>query len=74
MSKRSRAKNRARKRRQQFASSDPNVIIHIDSISATLMKMPQYNGYQCRGGIHGDTKYNRRKIKAETRRILYEDY
>lgn len=73
MSKRSRAKSRARKRRQKFASSDPNIIIHIDSISATLMQMPHYNGYQCRAGVHGDTKYNRRKMKAETHRLIYED-
>jgi hypothetical protein len=74
MSKKSRAKNRARKRRQMFASDDPNVIMHIDSVRATLMNMPRYDGYVCRGGVHGDTSYNRRKVKSETRRLIREEY
>lgn len=69
MSKRSK-----RRRHMRFASSDPNVILHIDAIDVTRMRMPKYDGFACRGGVHGDTSYNRRKFKQETLRIIREDY
>lgn len=47
-------------------------IMHIDSVAATMIHKPLYNGWVCKGGIHGDTKYNRRSNKAETRRIIEE--
>lgn len=47
-------------------------VFHMDAVDATRAKMPRYDGFVCRGGVHGDTRYNRRKFKAETRRIVEE--
>lgn len=51
--------------------------IYIGTISAMdIYKMQKPRSYEvitCRGGVHGDTKYNRRKTKAETRRIIEDD-
>ena len=33
---------------------------------------PKYNAWVCRGGVHGDTSYNRRRAKTELRRIINE--
>lgn len=50
-----------------------NSVFHMNSTEATLAKMPYIDGYVCRGGIHGDVKYNRRKSKDELRRMLDEE-
>lgn len=54
-----------------------NKPIYVGTISSyDLFKMSKPRSYEvvtCRGGIHGDTKYNRRKTKAETRRIIEND-
>lgn len=54
-----------------------NKPIHVGTISSyDLFKMQKPRSYEvvtCRGGVHGDTKYNRRKMKAETRRIIEDD-
>lgn len=34
---------------------------------------PKYNAYAIGHGAHGDTKYNRRKNKAETEFLIRED-
>lgn len=34
--------------------------------------MPKYNAFVCRGGIHGDTKYNRSKEKKNFYRFMKE--
>lgn len=48
-------------------------VMHVGSVEATLMGKPYIDGYVCRGGVHGDTKYNRRKEKRALRRILDEN-
>lgn len=65
-------KSKARRRAKQFAPTTKDGVIHISSIDATLMHKPLYNGFACRGGVHGDTSYNRRKFKQETRRLIAE--
>lgn len=50
-----------------------NVVFHMSSEEATLAKMPYIDGYVCRGGVHGDVKYNRRKEKRDFKRLLAEE-
>ena len=50
----------------------PIKVGYISAEQNTLNKMPQYNGFKCGHGPHGDTKYNRRKNKEHLRRILDE--
>ena len=45
----------------------------MDSKEATLSKMERFNPYQTGHGVHGDTKFNRRKIKDETRKIIDDE-
>lgn len=52
---------------------DGDRIIIMTALEATRAARPKYDGFVCRGGIHGDTSYNRRKFKAETRRILRDE-
>lgn len=65
-------KSKERKRRQKFQGEGPMGVIHISALDATRMARPKYDGFVCRGGVHGDTKYNRRSFKAQTRRIIDE--
>jgi hypothetical protein len=48
-------------------------IIVMDSLEATRARMPRYDGFAIRGGVHGDTEYNRRKEKRDFRRQLDEE-
>ena len=34
--------------------------------------MPKYNAFVCKGGVHGDVKYNRSKERKNFFRILKE--
>lgn len=34
---------------------------------------PKYNGFICRGGAHGDKKYNRRKEKDRWKKDLLDE-
>lgn len=52
---------------------EPLTVMHVDSITNTLRHMPKYNGHAIGHGVHGDVKYNRRKTKEETRRIIEEE-
>lgn len=45
----------------------------ISAIDVTRARMPRHDGWVCRGGPHGDTAYNRRREKAELKRILSEE-
>ena len=47
-----------------------NKFVVLDSIEATKMKMPKYNGYAGGYGPHGHKGYNR---KAENRRWKKEE-
>ena len=51
--------------------------LHIGVISyGDIYRMAKPRSYQIvtgRGGVHGDTKYNRRKAKAEARRIIDDE-
>lgn len=48
------------------------IIKVLSSYEATRRKMKKYYP-ACRCGVHGDTKYNRKKFKKETQRIVNED-
>jgi hypothetical protein len=58
-------------------SKRKNKKMHIGVISyGDIYKMAKPRSYQVvtgRGGVHGDTKYNRRKAKAEARRIINDE-
>jgi hypothetical protein len=58
-------------------SKRKNKKLHIGVISyGDIYKMAKPHSYQVvtgRGGVHGDTKYNRRKAKAEARRIINDE-
>ncbi len=58
-------------------SKRKNKKLHIGVISyGDIYKMAKPRSYQVvtgRGGVHGDTKYNRRKAKAEARRIIDDE-
>ena len=49
-------------------------VFYMDSLTNTLRQMPKYNAYQCRGGVHGDTKYNRRKEKKSLRALIKHEF
>lgn len=44
----------------------------ISSLTVTRYHMPKYNAFVCRGGVHGDVKYNRSKEKKNFSSILKE--
>lgn len=66
-------RTRGRKRHPKPRMTEDGRILVMDSIEATLAKMPKYDGFAIRGGIHGDTEYNRRKEKRDFRRQLDEE-
>ena len=44
--------------------------IHVATITAIEifeMRKPLHNGYLCGHGVHGDKKYNRRKVERKFR-------
>lgn len=45
-------------------------VFYMSAEEATLAAMPKYNGYAGKSGVHGDTKYNRRKAQRDLDRIL----
>ncbi len=51
----------------------PIPVATISAIDVTRTRMPKHDGWVCRGGPHGDTAYNRRREKAELKRILNEE-
>ena len=44
----------------------------IDAMTVTKARKPRFNGWVCRGGLHRDASYNRRRAKAEAARIIAE--
>ena len=42
----------------------------IDAMTIWHARKPQYNGFTCGYGVHGDIHYNRRKEKAQFRKEL----
>lgn len=50
-----------------------NTVFHMSSVEATLAKMPYIDGFVCRGGTHGDTRYNRRRSKDDLRRLIDDE-
>lgn len=48
-------------------------VMHLSGIEVTRLKMPRFNGYLCRGGVHGDTKYVREHAKREASKIINEE-
>ncbi len=57
---------------QMRAAKNPLHVGTIDSLTVTRAHMPKYDGFACRGGPHGTVGYDRRKQKAETRRLIDE--
>ena len=51
-----------------------NMTIKISKEQVWNINKPKYNAYQFGYGIHGDTKYNRRKSKKELCRQIDEYY
>lgn len=48
-------------------------VTKIGAISSSQLfqaEKPRYNAFQCGTGAQGDTKYNRRKAKKNTRREI----
>lgn len=68
------SKSKRSKKQDKRYMGEGNIVFHMDSVEATLAKMPRIDGYVCRGGIHGDTKYNRRKEKAKFRKMLASEW
>lgn len=50
-----------------------NVVWRQSADEATLAKKPRYNGFACGHGTHGDTKYNRTKVKRALRQQLRQE-
>ena len=50
-----------------------DTVFHMSGVENTLRHMPRYNAYQCRGGVIGDTSYNRDKAKRDLKRLLDEE-
>lgn len=44
----------------------------ISSLAVTRYHMPKYNAFVCRGGVHGDVKYNRSKERKDFSNLLKE--
>ena len=44
----------------------------ISAEEVTKRSIPKFNPFACGHGPHGDTKYNRRKMKRDLRRDLEE--
>lgn len=63
--------SKSKARRDRYKGTG-NTVFHMSAEEATLAKMPYIDGYICRGGVHGDMKYNRRHADAEARRIIDE--
>lgn len=61
------------KKNKKYCGKGGNNVFHMSSEEATLAQMPYIDGFVCRGGIHGDTKYNRRAAQKEFRTLLNED-
>lgn len=49
-------------------------IVVMTALEATRVAKPRYNGWQCRGGVHGDTKYVREHSKRDFRKYLRDAY
>lgn len=64
---------RRRKRNARYRGTG-DTVFHMSAEEATLARMPYIDGYVCRGGVHGDTKYNRRHADADARRIIDEQW
>lgn len=65
------------KRRNKRRNAKPRVdesgnIVVMTSLEHTHAAMPKYNGWQCRGGVHGDTKYVREHNKRDVERYISE--
>lgn len=67
------SKRRGRRKVPKPRITEDGRIIVMDSLEATRAKMPKYDGFAIRGGVHGDTSYNRRKEKHDLRRQLDEE-
>ena len=44
----------------------------ISSLTVTRYHMTKYNAFVCRGGVHGDVKYNRSKERKNFSKLLKE--
>lgn len=69
----SRKRRSRRKRHERPRMTEDGRILVMTSIEATLAQMPKYDAYSVGHGVHGDTRYNRRKEKRDFRRQLNEE-
>ena len=57
-----------------MSKKKPNMsVYHLSATENTLRQMPKFNPHQIGHGVHGDTKYNRRKEKEKLRKLLNEN-
>ena len=57
----------------QLKRSEDNLHVGtISSLTLTRYHMPKYNGFVCKGGVHGDVKYNRPKERKNFSNLLKE--
>lgn len=52
----------------------PDGYFRISAEEVTLMHKPIYNGHAIKCGVHGDTKYNRRKEKRAFQKALATEW
>lgn len=74
MSKKKCVRNRVRNEVEVTAKRQRSrmSVYHLSATENTLRQMPKFNPYQIGHGVHGDTKYNRRKEKEKLKRYLSE--
>lgn len=66
-------RRKRKKRNQKPRMTEDGRIIVMTGLEVTRAKRPRYDGFAIRGGVHGDTEYNRRKEKKDFRRQLDEE-
>lgn len=69
----SRKRRRGKGRKADKYKGTGDTVFHMNSVEATLAKMPYIDGFVCRGGVHGDTRYNRRRSKDDLRRLIDDE-
>lgn len=62
-----------KKHKKYIDPSNKSSVFHMTSEEVAAARMPKYNGFSMKTGVHGDVKYNRNKTKQETKRIIEED-
>lgn len=62
---------KSKKRLAPYIQADGS--FHMSGTEVTLRSMPRYNTRVVGCGVHGDTKYNRRREKRDFARLLADE-